>query len=89
MEKRIGENKKEDIKNRLVANKELSKNKICFRDHIKEYHPDNYKQLLELESQVENRTRFIGVWRGVVNDVMNLLKGWLYEVVDFDIQEVS
>ena len=56
MEKRINENRKEILKNRLVANKELSKNEICFRNYLKEYHPDKYKQLLELESKRENRT---------------------------------
>ena len=89
MEKRISENKKEDIKNRLVTNKELSKNEIWFRNYLKEYHPDKYKQLLELESKRENRTIVIEVWRGVVNDVKNLPKGWAYEVVDLGIQEVS
>ena len=81
MEKRIIENRNK-INNKLVANKKLSENEIYFRNYLKKYHPDKYKQLIELESKKENKTIIIEIHQGNVSDVKNLPYGWKYESVE-------
>ena len=80
MEKRIIENR-DKLNNKLVANKKLSENEICFRNYLKKYHPDKYKQLIELEAKKENQTIIIEIHQGNVNDVKNLPKCWKYETI--------
>jgi hypothetical protein len=79
MRKNISKNSKKFIKNMLVKNNKLSENEICFRKYLKKYHPNKYKQLIELESKKENKTITIELYQGNVNDVKNLPKGWKYK----------
>jgi hypothetical protein len=38
---------------------------------------------------MKQKTITIEVWRGVVSEVKNLLKGWTYEIVDLTEQKIT